>query len=263
MPISHGVELLNQAQPTALAGDPSLLHLMALEQLAGRLNISPTSVTSAGEPLQPETRAIVLDAFGVETQNNYGSSEGFFGISWRGSQLLNLTQDMTIVEMVDADNQPVPPGTQSAKMHITNLANRLQPLIRYEITDEVTEAVIDRDSDDPTLNPPGPWTGRWIHPPQGRADDWFDYDGTIVHPHIFRSQLAAVPEIAEYQVAQTKAGADINVVVTRAIDQSAIGAAVAGELGRLGLDNPEVRIETVDAIERHPDSGKLRRFIPI
>ena len=59
MPISHGVELLNEAQPTALAGYPSLLHLMALEQLAGRLNISPTSVTSAGEPLQHETRAIV------------------------------------------------------------------------------------------------------------------------------------------------------------------------------------------------------------
>ena len=52
-------------------------------------------------------------------------------------------------------------------------------------------------------------------------------------------------------------------VATRAIDCSAIGAAVAGELGRLGLDDPEVRIEIVDAIQGHPDSGKLRRVIPI
>ena len=94
-----------------------------------------------------------------------------------------------------------------------------------------------------------------------RNDDWFTYGGTVVHPHIFRSQLAAVPAIAEYQVTQTTHGAHIAAVTTGHVDASALSSAVVAELQRVGLHEPAVHVETVEAIERHPDSGKLRRFI--
>lgn len=262
-PIADAVATLNEAQPHGLLGYGSMLHLMAIEALAGRLEVEPLIAGNLGEPLLPETRAAIRDAFGIETRNLYGSTEAYFGESWRGSELIHLGDDTTVIELVDADNQPVPPGTRCAKLLVTNLANRLQPLIRYEITDEVIEAVLDPHSDDPSLHPPGPWTGRWIHPPQGRNDDWFAYDGTIVHPHIFRSQLAAIASIAEYQVTQTPDGADVAAVVTDRIDTAALGGALAAELRRVGLDAPTVSIATVDAIDRHPDSGKLRRFVPL
>lgn len=78
---------------------------------------------------------------------------------------------------------------------------------------------------------------------------------------MFRSRLAAVPEISEYQVTQTASGAHIAAVTTDHIDTAAVAAAVAAELGRVGLANPAVDVNTVDAIARHAETGKLRRFI--
>jgi phenylacetate-CoA ligase len=242
-------------------GYGSMLHLMATEAIAGRLKISPLIAANAGEPLLAETRTFVRNAFGIDIRNTYASIEAYFAESWSGSELLHLVDDTVVIELVDADNQPVSPGTQSTKLLITNLANRLQPLIRYEITDEVTEATIDPTSQDTSLHPPGPWTGRWIHPPLGRNDDWFTYGTTVVHPNIFRSQLAAVPAIAEYQVTQTTQGAHLAVVTTDHIDAERLGAVIAAEVQRVGVDNPTIQIEPVDAIERHADSGKLRRFV--
>ena len=262
MPIRDGVAVLNDAQPDVLVGYPSMLHLMALEAQAGRLRISPRAAGSAGEPLLPETRQAVHDAFGIEVANFYAASEAFFARSWRGSELLHLHDDTVVFEFVDVDNQPVPAGTRSAKVLITNLANRLQPFIRYEITDEVTEAIIDPDSSDPAQQPPGPWAGRWIHPPQGRADDWFTYDTVVVHPHLFRSRLAGDENISEYQVRQTVRGAHVAIVASGPVGCDALSVAITHDLRQLGLTDPEVRIDTVDSLERHTQSGKLRRFIP-
>src|SRR3712207_8825470 len=48
---------------------------------------------------------------------------------------LEIDEDLVMVEVVDKDNEPVPPGTPGAKVLITNLVNFAQPLIRYEISD--------------------------------------------------------------------------------------------------------------------------------
>ena len=118
------------------------------------------------------------------------------------------------------------------------------------------------DSSDPAQQPPGPWAGRWIHPPQGRSDDWFTYDAIVVHPHLFRSRLAADENISEYQVRQTARGARVAIVATGAVDCDALSTAITHDLLQLGLTDPEVHIDTVDTLERHTQSGKLRRFIP-
>lgn len=51
---------------------------------------------------------------------------------------MHLSEDVAIFEPVDGDGRPVPPGTRATKMYITKLYNHVQPLIRYELTDEVT-----------------------------------------------------------------------------------------------------------------------------
>ena len=48
---------------------------------------------------------------------------------------------------------PGGPGTRARKLLVTNVINHVLPLIRYELTDEVT--VLDEPN-------PGPWTGRRI-----------------------------------------------------------------------------------------------------
>ncbi|MGH9119221.1 MAG: hypothetical protein ACRD0A_15470 [Acidimicrobiales bacterium] len=45
--------------------------------------------------------------------------------------MITFASDMCIVELIDADNQPVGLGQPAAKALVTNLHNFTQPLIRY------------------------------------------------------------------------------------------------------------------------------------
>jgi phenylacetate-CoA ligase len=253
LPIAEIVAGLNRAQPNALMVYPSALHRLAVEAQAGRLRIEPVMIGAVGEPLLPETMALVEDAFGVGARNLYGASEAYIAQAARpGDRHLN-TCDNAFLELGDEHNRPVRPGERSAKILLTNLHNHLQPLLRYELTDEVAEY---------TGHPPVPWSGRWIEPPLGRMDDWFTYGEASVHPHLFRSRLANEPAIVQYQVIQTQRGASIFVVIDGPLDPQALAGRLESDLAA-HVHAPELRIEVVDAIERHAASGKLKRFVPM
>ncbi|MGY1665134.1 hypothetical protein [Geodermatophilus sp. SYSU D00696] len=83
-----------------------------------------------------------------------------------------------------------------------------------------------------------------------------------MHPHLFRSPLSRRREVVGYQVRQTPRGAEVAVHATGPLDGDALAAAVAGELARLGVPDPEVGVTAVERIPR-PPSGKLRRFVPL
>jgi phenylacetate-coenzyme A ligase PaaK-like adenylate-forming protein len=44
---------------------------------------------------------------------------------------------MVLIEVVDGDNRPVPPGVPGEKLLVTVLFGRTQPLIRYELSDTI------------------------------------------------------------------------------------------------------------------------------
>jgi phenylacetate-CoA ligase len=253
LPIAEIVAGLNRAQPNALMVYPSALHRLAIEAQAGRLRIEPMRIGAAGEPLLPETMALVEDAFGVGARNAYAASEGYIAEAARPGDRPLSTGDNAILELVDEHNRPVRPGERSAKILLTNLHNHLQPLLRYELTDEVAEYIGPR---------PAPWSGRWIEPPLGRMDDWFTYGAASVHPHLFRSRLANEPAIVQYQVFQTQRGASVSVVVDGPLDTQGLAERLRSDLAA-HVDAPAVRVEVVDAIERHAASGKLKRFVPM
>jgi hypothetical protein len=62
-------------------------------------------------------------------------------------------------------------------------------------------------------------------------------------------------------VVQTAEGAEILAVGAPNLD--ALTSSVIDALHRHGLCDPMIRIQAVDRIPRHQDSGKLRRFIPL
>ena len=57
-PPAQTVARLNELQPQVLVGYASMLGMLAEEQLAGRLQITPQAVNSASEPLTTESRAL-------------------------------------------------------------------------------------------------------------------------------------------------------------------------------------------------------------
>jgi phenylacetate-CoA ligase len=50
---------------------------------------------------------------------------------------LHLNSDWFLVEPIDAAGRPVPSGTRSDALLVTNLANYVQPVIRYQLGDSV------------------------------------------------------------------------------------------------------------------------------
>jgi phenylacetate-CoA ligase len=243
---------LNDYQPTVLAAYASALPLLTREVEAGRLRISPRYVLSTSEPLLPEIRQAVERAWGLPALNYYASSEtGALGISCGKGPGPHLADDLTIVEPVDELGRPVVPGQRAAKIYVTNLYNHTLPLIRYEITDEVT-----------LLDEPCPCGSaqRLIADPQGRLDDCFRYGDVVVHPHVFRSPLARQRAVVEYQVRQTPRGADVLLRCDGPLDAAALRAAIAADLAKVGLASPDVSVSVVGRIGRQ-DTGKLRRFI--
>jgi phenylacetate-CoA ligase len=83
----------------------------------------------------------------------------------------------------------------------------------------------------------------------------------MVPASAFRHVLGTDRRISEYQVVQTAEGAEILAVGTPNLEE--VTPSVIDALRRYGLSNPKIRIQAVDRIPRHQDSGKLRRFIPL
>jgi len=136
-PLTELVTEINVYQPTVLVGYPSALALLASEQQAGRLKIQPLLAITAGEQLTPAFRAGIESTFGCPVTNRYGSAE-FPGLSMECAHgLFHVNSDWYLLEPVDEDYRPVAPDVASHTVLITNLANRVQPLIRYDLGDSV------------------------------------------------------------------------------------------------------------------------------
>ena len=250
LPVAEVVRRLNEARPPALLAHTSKLVTLAAEQRAGRLRIEPRSITAIGETVTAEDRRTIEASFGIPLITQFTSTEGLVGQSDPGSEVVSFAGDACIVELVDANNQPVPEGVASAKALVTNLHNHTQPLIRYELTDRF-------------IRHPSARTGAVRATVVGRADDVFHYGDVAVDPLVIRTVMVRTPAALEYQVRQTAHGIDIAIVAEGELNPAALRVALGQSLLDAGLPNPRVRVREVTDIERHPETGKARRFIPV
>ena len=132
------VTRLNNWQPEMLIAYASMVRLLAEAQLADRLMIMPRFVFSASEVLTDSTRRLASVAWGRSPYNVYAATETSGIAAECGEHAgMHLFEDLVITEVVDADNQPVPPGEYGAKVLVTVLSSRTVPLIRYEMSDSL------------------------------------------------------------------------------------------------------------------------------
>jgi len=252
-PLEDTIKSLNGLQPKVLSGYPSALFALARAASTGDLRITPQRIHTYAEPLLPEIRACLEKTFGVPVCNWWCASEAFpLAIGCGQGPWMHLSDDLVIVEPVDAEGRPVPTGERAAKVLLTNLYNRAFPLIRYELTDEIT--LLDGRC-------PCGSSFRLVADVEGRLDDGFMYRGVDVHPHVFRSPLSRQRHVIDYQVRQTPSGAEVLVRADGPLDVETLRAEIVGGLARL-VESPQVSIVEVEAIPRQ-DTGKLKRFVPL
>ncbi len=120
-----------------MATYPSAASLLAAEQRAGRLRIAPASIWLGGETLSATCRAEVSSTFRCRILEEYGASECMSIACECERGRLHLNSDWMLLEAVDREYRPVPPGETSHTALLTNLANRVQPVIRYDIGDSI------------------------------------------------------------------------------------------------------------------------------
>ena len=128
---------LNALVPTILVSYPTAVALLADQARAGALRIQPDEIWTGGETLTDELRRHIEDSFGCPVRNSYGASE-FLSIGWECAHgAMHVNADWVILEPVDDRMRPVPGGTVSHTTLLTNLANHVQPLIRYDLGDRL------------------------------------------------------------------------------------------------------------------------------
>lgn len=128
---------LHDWRPRVLSTYPSLAWMLAQEQRAGRLRLDLQAVWTGGETLTPALRESVAQAFGCPVRNSYGASECLAIAFECRAGALHLNADWVLLEPVDARGLPVPPGAAGSTTLLTNLGNALQPIIRYDLGDQV------------------------------------------------------------------------------------------------------------------------------
>ncbi|MGC1181209.1 MAG: hypothetical protein WA884_19870 [Methyloceanibacter sp.] len=255
-PIAKLVAELNEAQPTHINCFASSLQELAAEALAGHLHLRLHRVTTNSEPLMPETRDAVRHAWRLEINNMWGCVEvGHIGIECDTHEGLHMSDDLVITEFVDHEHRPTNDPDAIDHVLVTSLFGRTLPLIRYELSDLPIPS--DRLCSCGAAFP-------LIKTVKGRSDDTFLYAGEIhIHPLVFRTPLGQNSHVEQYQVHQTQAGAKIGLVATGPLDLPALKQELIAGLAKAGLEHAEIEIELVDTLERHKETGKLRRFIPL
>ncbi|MGQ0719050.1 MAG: phenylacetate--CoA ligase family protein [Pseudonocardiales bacterium] len=252
------VTALNAYQPHVLISYSSLAALLAEEQIRGELEITPTHVCCAGEVLTDDMRHRIHEAWGIHPLEAYGATEAIaIAGSCPARVGMHICEDLVVLEAVDEHNRPVPPGTPSHKVLLTNLVNTTQPLIRYELSDSVTLAA----GPNPTGRP-----YQRIDRVNGRSDDILRFPapggGTVaVHPAPLRAPFLEFPDVRQYQIRHDGTRLDVHAVLraSAAPDTLAhIRTALLRVIESLGAIPPHVDVTSVLVIEREAGAGKCK-----
>ena len=137
LPQRELVAALNRANPAFLSTYPTMALLLALERNNRRLAIAPAAIWCGGECLSGYAREAIEQAFDCRVHDEYGAAECFSIGSACPLGSLHYHADWVILEPVDREGKAVSPGEASHTVLLTNLANRLQPIIRYDLGDSI------------------------------------------------------------------------------------------------------------------------------
>jgi putative adenylate-forming enzyme len=259
MPVPEIVTALNSYQPEMLITYPSFICRLAEEQMAGRLRIAPRQFASAAETLTQGVRDLARATWGAAVLNVYAATEtNVIGAECLCAAGLHVPEDLVVVEVVDDEGQPVPPGVAGDKLLVTTLFNRTLPLIRYELSDHVTVADGPCPCGRPQLR---------LASVQGRREDVVSLPARAggrvsVHALQLQAPLHRIPEIRQFQVSPRPGGLLVRLVLREAAVAGevlqAARRAIEAELDQAGAAVLTLTVEAVAEIGRSGTGAKAK-----
>lgn len=246
------VETVNRHRPDLVEGYVGALFEIARYVDRHGLEFhAPKALGATAAPLTREVREYVEATLGAPLHDQYRCSE----VPWMAGECgrrdgLHVFADMRRIEAVDESGRPLPPG-EVGDLVVTDLANRVFPLVRYRLGD--------RGSMRAQPCPCGIGLPL-MDPPDGRTVDMIRLpDGTIVAGGMF-SIFSAVPTaVRQFRMHQN---ADHSLDVTAVLGDSPTAQADA-ETALVALRDRfgrqvDVRLTVVDSL---PYTGGKLKYI--
>jgi phenylacetate-CoA ligase len=265
LPVNSPLQTIDQQgnafQPDVVSGYSSGVHLLAQEQLKGHITFRPERVICTSDPLTPEMREAITQAFGKEPINLYGASESLcMAAQCERQENLHLFTDWHIFEAVDDNLRPVAAGVPG-NLLLTNLYNYAQPLIRYQMHDEI---IISEEPCGCSLPFPT------IRNLAGRQEEFLWYDTAegkrdYIHPIVLVELFVA--GLKKFQVIQTRRDEFLMKVMVDG-NQEAVLATIRQRMqeifsGKKLEKTVKLKIEVVQDFPNDPVTGKFKLIIPL
>jgi len=261
MPLPEMVAGLNTFRPAVIAPYASMAGLLANEQHGGRLRIDPVLLVLSAEGLPLAEYGRISVAFNAKVRDSYAATECPF-LSYRCEHgWLHVNSDWVILEPVDAEYKPVEPGERSHTVLVTNLANRVQPVLRYDLGDSVVQR--------PDACPCGnPLQAIRVY---GRTADMITFQGgdgeqVTIAPLAFGPLIDRVRGVKQFQILQTSlTSLRVRLRLDQGTDKEAAWQAVYTQFGDLLSQHnlAHVRVEFGDEVPERSAGGKYREVIPL
>jgi phenylacetate-CoA ligase len=244
------LKFLRDYKPSVVMGYPSALYAVARHALeTGDMPAPARAIFTTSETVTTQMREAIEAAWQCRIFDRYGAVEGCVFASQCEHGSYHLSPEVGLVEILDQDGQPCPPGV-IGEVVCTGLQNTLQPLIRYRIGD----------------------AGRWstkescacgrnlpmLEAIEGRFEDMcYTPDGrqTLRFDTVFKG----VTKIREAQVVQERP----DLFVIRVVPVEGFGPEDTKQLEhnmRLHVGDVEARVQSVPEIPRSA-SGKFRAVV--
>lgn len=260
--IPQAIDEINRRRINILMAPPSFIRLL-LPQAHG-IKKKPEIILTYAEVLTPEEKEIFKGKFGCPVIEIYQASEGQLASTCRRGNL-HINEDLVYIELYDAQGREVnDAATIPSKMIVTNLVNRAQPLIRYEMNDLVR------------LGEKCPCGSdfRVVKQIIGRSDDILYFsggregagEGEIIHifPDVFaRWVITQNPNIREFRVVNNKINqATVTIDLFREEPEAGADLKVRllAELSGYKVSLPEIEVICAP-ISLPVDKNKYKRFL--
>jgi phenylacetate-CoA ligase len=180
------IAFVNSRRPTLIEGYVGAMNEIAdyVRRLKRPFN-PPRAIGVTAAPLTPEVRARIESALGAPVFDQYRSSEiQYMAGECSRQDGLHVFSDMRYIEAVDDEGVPLPPG-EVGNLVVTDLANRVFPIIRYRLGDR---GALRSEVCPCGVNLP------LMEPPDGRTVDMIRLpDGTVVGGGLF-TLFSGVPD---------------------------------------------------------------------
>jgi phenylacetate-CoA ligase len=135
--MSRYLDIIERRRPRQIFGYPSSLYQLCLHARKERRNLRRLGIKVAfvtGEVLFPHQRSLIAETLNCPVGNQYGGRDAGFIAHECPQGGMHVMADAVIVEIVDSQGRPVPPGV-SGEIVVTDLYSEDAPFLRYATGD--------------------------------------------------------------------------------------------------------------------------------